>query len=347
MKDLRGVIIGGVAVVALSTLVYSFTVNKEDPKEKKYEVIRSSDGEISTYDTILPFNSTYTEQNYLDDLGFGDDKLVEIIDLMEVAKYDKLNGLEGEGHKMMFISMDSEEFDHDCEQVMKIEKHIIINEGEEFMIDLQDGNMDSIMEVFHSEFTDEKGDFIVKEMIFHDSMMVEFDHQMESLDSMLQILDVEIQDLDLLDSVEIIDNIEMNFDEADFHKVMNDEGTKIEIAYFGNRVDEDFTLLIVSDPKDEGHKDKILEANHHANTNFTMYPNPASNSTILKFNFSDEAKTEITITDINGKQIDKIKLEKSKGEVSHTLDVENWSKGVYFIEAIHGNEKIIEKLVVE
>jgi len=76
MKNLKNTLIGGIALCSLAGLVYSFSLHEDEnnPTQKKYEVIRFVNGEMTTNDTIVDINSNYTEQDYLEDLGFSNDE---------------------------------------------------------------------------------------------------------------------------------------------------------------------------------------------------------------------------------------------------------------------------------
>lgn len=98
----------GLGVTALTGLLFSFTDGNGDEKKKKYHVIHQENGELFTYDTILPMSSTYSVENFLEDKGI-DSEGAEIIHVPSSAQNHfmfKGDGEEGE-HQMMI-----QKFDH-------------------------------------------------------------------------------------------------------------------------------------------------------------------------------------------------------------------------------------------
>jgi hypothetical protein len=77
-------------------------------------------------------------------------------------------------------------------------------------------------------------------------------------------------------------------------------------------------------------------------TSINVYPNPANNS--INFNLSSfTPDEELLVTDIMGRAIYKELL---KG-INNTIDVSNWSEGVYFYQLSNNKETIQGKFVVE
>ena len=77
---------------------------------------------------------------------------------------------------------------------------------------------------------------------------------------------------------------------------------------------------------------------------FAIYPNPSNGLVTIKNN--GMAIQTVMISDINGRQIEKINL---NGTTTHTtLDLrEKVSSGMYFITLISGNRTIIKKIIVQ
>jgi hypothetical protein len=50
---------------------------------------------------------------------------------------------------------------------------------------------------------------------------------------------------------------------------------------------------------------------------------------------------------VNGKIVMKMYLGDFSGVFNKEIDVKVWSKGVYMVQVEHGNNKMIEKLIVE
>lgn len=80
---------------------------------------------------------------------------------------------------------------------------------------------------------------------------------------------------------------------------------------------------------------------------FNLYPNPTTTASKLELNFADKAPTTITITDMRGSVVAEMELGEFQGQFTHEVNVEKWPKGVYVVQVDHGDEKILEKLIVE
>ena len=77
-----------------------------------------------------------------------------------------------------------------------------------------------------------------------------------------------------------------------------------------------------------------------------IYPNPATHDLNIIYN-SDEA-TEISITNVLGQEIKRIKGDSSKGMHHTTVDVSSIDKGIYFVTIISNNNRSnVVKVVVE
>jgi hypothetical protein len=341
MKNVSVKLMGAAAVIGVSAMVYSFTSDNEPdgPEFKKYEVIRMVDGELTTHDTIIAATSAYTAENYLNDLGYESDENVNIINLLEMNLPSiALHGDHSEmkhDENIIFIEMDEEgvvkeEIKGDGVQEIRIEKKVIKNgeNGEELDIEvdvealLSSINIDSII----ASAIEMHGEGDSNQIVMH--KMIVMDEEFEGNHPDMKM---EFQHL--------------NTEDADFHKEMGDEHHKMEVAVWGD--DEDFTMVIISDPSMEGaHKTATIDEGK-ALPVVKVFPNPTSSSAQLQLNFEDKASTAIMISDSQGRVVMKLELGNFEGQFNHEIDVDSWSKGVYLIQVDHGNEKIIEKLVVE
>jgi hypothetical protein len=85
-------------------------------------------------------------------------------------------------------------------------------------------------------------------------------------------------------------------------------------------------------------------ANDDFNTsNFNLYPNPSNSIVQVNLQNSTDTIQKITIFDVLGKSIKTLDTIDSN---SYTIDVSNFSKGIYFIEITTDNGKLQKKLVV-
>ena len=78
----------------------------------------------------------------------------------------------------------------------------------------------------------------------------------------------------------------------------------------------------------------------------TLYPNPASNSTTISIKGVD-GKAAISIVDAQGRVITSVEKSSSAGEIKHLFNLENLSKGVYYIRVEASNSIKTQKLIVQ
>lgn len=316
-------LITGMVVLGIAGAIYSFTSSGGDnPEAKRYEVIRMKDGQLTQYDTVVAVSSGYTPQDYLNDLGFGNDEHISIINMLEFDP-QHVQGESGGEHEIIVQVDESGNHSSEAgEHEIIIEKRVVkTGDGDAEDIDIEidiEGitesiNIDSIIAVHMSGEGDSGQVFMHKIMIIEDEG-----------DSMVWH--------------------GMNTDGATFHHESGDEGHHLEIAVWGDG--EDFTLVIVTNPNDPNLKmastDQLGDG-----VSMKLYPNPASETSLLQFSFKDKAQTEVTISDMKGNIVAKIALGDFSGEFNHEIQVSRWPAGVYFVQVDHGDQKIIEKLIVE
>ena len=82
------------------------------------------------------------------------------------------------------------------------------------------------------------------------------------------------------------------------------------------------------------------------NLNVNLYPNPASNNTTLSIK-GINGKVKISITDVQGRSISTIERESSNGEVNHSINLEAYAKGVYYIRIQSDSSIKTQKLIVQ
>ena len=340
MKNLKGLIIGGIAVPVIAAGVYSFTsdTNPDSSEMKNYEVIRMVDGVMTTFDTTISANSSFSPNDYLAQLGFDNDDQISIIDFTKSGEntFTFSNSHEGEDHdgEMIVIEM-NEDGEHQYSQTngevheIKIEKQIIKtsdgeNEDVEVNVDVQglldEINIDSLIASAMEGHDGGSGQVLVKKMIVSEENIEGGDgnNTWESIDAT----------------------------DADFHHQVSGPNHHMEVAVWGES--EDFTMVIVSDPAtNPANKAMVVTEDSNETPMFKLFPNPATTTSQLDLNFAKKAPTSINITDMRGRTVAKIELGDFVGPFNHTIDVSKWQKGVYVVQVDHGTEKIMEKLIVE
>lgn len=338
MKNSKAIILAGLAIGVGSYGVYSFTSdqNPELGAFKKYEVMRMVDGELTSFDTTIAANSTYSAEDYLADLGFSDDENINIIDFTNLGEnsftFDAQHPHHEDG-EMIIIEMDDDQVhehphsngDHE----IIIEKHIMkIDSGSgeevEVNVDVQglmdEINIDSLIAAAMEGHEGDSNHVIVKKMIISDE-------RVEGGDGNLEWESIDASD-------------------ADIHHEIHGPNHHMEVAIWGD--DENHTLVIISDPANRPqNKAMVVTEDDSEAPMFKLYPNPTTTASKLELNFADKAPTTITITDMRGSVVAQMELGEFQGQFTHEIKVEKWPKGVYVVQADHGDEKILEKLIVE
>ena len=82
------------------------------------------------------------------------------------------------------------------------------------------------------------------------------------------------------------------------------------------------------------------------NLNVNLYPNPASSEATLSIK-GINGKVKISITDVQGRTVSTIERESSNGEVNHSINLEAYAKGVYYIRIQSSNSIKTQKLIVQ
>ena len=84
-----------------------------------------------------------------------------------------------------------------------------------------------------------------------------------------------------------------------------------------------------------------------ANTDFDIYPNPATTEAIIEYKLDDENENlQIQILDAQGKVILFEKIINPNLNGSYQLNLENYSSGIYFVKMQTANKTILKKLLV-
>jgi len=81
-------------------------------------------------------------------------------------------------------------------------------------------------------------------------------------------------------------------------------------------------------------------------TNFSVYPNPATDLTTIAISLEKAEKVTITIVDLLGKEIAKKEKVIFSGITIETLDVSEYQNGIYFINLQVGTQVSTKKLVI-
>jgi PKD repeat protein len=85
-----------------------------------------------------------------------------------------------------------------------------------------------------------------------------------------------------------------------------------------------------------------------ADLNFSVYPNPIENNSLLRFALDKKEKIKITITDITGRIVSSIAdNEFSAGDHEMGLDQKTLKPGMYFVNLMINNRNYVKKIVIK
>ncbi len=88
MKSIQKITLLGGVLLTSSALLYSFTKsNGEGDKMKKYQIIHHSNGETTTYDTVLPMNSSLTPEQFVASKGISSEHL-EVVKIPSISEIE-------------------------------------------------------------------------------------------------------------------------------------------------------------------------------------------------------------------------------------------------------------------
>lgn len=356
-------LITGLGLAALGIVLLSF-INGEEPKMKRYEVIRSVNGEVSTYDTLVAESSTFTPEHYLEQLGFASDEHIEIINLAAIQPQFIMQNYPGSipGTDSMIImefhgdvnldSLSSTEFQ--TIHQMKMDSAVVFEmefsndqfewsgEGEQGEMMIQKNVMIKQIDSLNFEITELER---LMEILVIDGM-TEPAAVTHKVDSNVMIMQTIVLDQNGMQKMTLHPGCNVIQDGPVFEHHAENQTQLGDIKVFSQG--EDFTLVIVSDGAEPKSKSSLKTQSPEASeVLFKIYPNPANKEVSVQFNFEEKAATTITVSDAYGKVVMQWDLGNFSGSHTQTIDVSKWSKGIYFVNVDRAGLKLVEKLVVE
>lgn len=78
-----------------------------------------------------------------------------------------------------------------------------------------------------------------------------------------------------------------------------------------------------------------------------VFPNPAKNEVHINFTISEERMVEISVYNIEGRELENLKVEGKKGINQTTINVSHYPTGVYFMQIFDGSTIHTQKIVKE
>ncbi len=81
--------------------------------------------------------------------------------------------------------------------------------------------------------------------------------------------------------------------------------------------------------------------------NMKMYPNPNDGKFNLNFNLKNKGDAEVTVYDMQGKQVYNEKLPNFTGEYNKPIDISSNAKGIYFVKIQQGKHTQVKKISLD
>ena len=318
MKNLKNkttlLLLGACSLGAL----YSFN-QKKDVKTKKYEVIRTVNGNVTIHDTIVKADSDFTPNDYLKLLGFQNDENIKVIDFDgESAVYnfsDQKEHPDGNGTtdtKIKIVKMKNDDGeDIGINQEVKVIKH---TESSSDDIEMKGINIDSIINSVMSGMPHGDSIIVKKVVVSEDSETVDGDAKVKKIVKVMEFSNTDDQHMTVEASNDLI---------------------------------PDLTVVIVSNGDDSTEGVKKNLTTNGTNLDIKIFPNPAADEVRVDFESSQKAKTVIRIVDLEGKVVFEEDLGEISGKHSKTIDLENMAQGTYIINIQNGKDRTNQKLVIE
>jgi len=76
-----------------------------------------------------------------------------------------------------------------------------------------------------------------------------------------------------------------------------------------------------------------------------VYPNPSNSTINIKFVTNTNTNTKIELYNVLGEVVKSIDLGKQSGTIFQTIDLNNFSSGVYFIKVQNNNQILSKKII--
>ena len=132
--------------------------------------------------------------------------------------------------------------------------------------------------------------------------------------------------------------------------IINDDGEHKE----GNKTEKHYTKIVMVnlDITDASQEDvKRIGAGNVDNKvemdNMKLYPNPNDGKFNLNFSLKNKGDAEITVYDMQGKQVYNENLPNFSGEYKKPIDISSNAKGIYFVKIQQGKHTQVKKISLD
>jgi Secretion system C-terminal sorting domain len=101
--------------------------------------------------------------------------------------------------------------------------------------------------------------------------------------------------------------------------------------------------LRLVDIDNSGRYSNIITVRNSGSVNFTIYPNPVKSTLLVNIDAEKAEMADVSITDINGRKVYSRQVTVTQGNNNFSVDVNNFSKGIYYIEVQLSNGNYTSK----
>lgn len=373
MKYSNNTLLAGLGVLTIAATLVSFSTDKG---KKRYEIIHHSNGKTITYDTVVPMNSTYTVEAFLADKGIKSEN-VEIVKIpnrkakmMFIEKNEKdgehsahnvefkeenveINvDIDDDGNKTIVKKVNGEVVELTPEEMEEIEN----NMGEIHVIELEgDHNFEFIGELpegaekveIRAEI-DDNGNIVAHKFVNGEEVELT-EEELKNLKSNTpgnnQVIELK-EGEESGDEQKIIISKTISVEETNDGKEKN-RTENHDIQWSSNDKNQEFTIVLVTEDLDESSITSRKTTIQKSNSDLSIYPNPNDGHFTLLLEQSEKAKTNITITDSQGKIVYEENLGKFSGKYAKQIDLKKFGAGTYIITVKQGNNKNVQKVIVQ
>jgi hemin uptake protein HemP len=111
--------------------------------------------------------------------------------------------------------------------------------------------------------------------------------------------------------------------------------------------DEEFTLVLVTENFDESVKMEHKMRIDTSKESFELFPNPTDGTFTVRFTQDKKAKTDLRITDVNGKVVFEDKLGKFSGTYEKEINLKKFGAGTYLLSIEKDGKVETKKIIVK
>ncbi|MDX2360589.1 MAG: T9SS type A sorting domain-containing protein [Crocinitomicaceae bacterium] len=252
--------------------------------------------------------------------------------------------IDDDGNMITTKIVNGEEVEMTQEEIDQLKSHS--SEDGHMIIRIEDGiiNMEGMMEEVMEEL-----ELAMEELEGLD--LEELDHQIQIITEEIETVEGDDGEMKIIirhseNGDEVIEEriIHMEGEEVDWH---GDHGAHMRMVH--NDGDEDFTIVIVTEDYDGSSRtDADVRIRKEINeSNISVYPNPSEGAINIRINQTEELKTLIKITDIQGKTVFKENLGKFSGEYNQEIDLKEHGTGTYMVTIQQGDNVNTEKIIIK